>query len=279
MNQSLKLKYKKLKEIISGFKTVVVAYSGGLDSAFLLYAAVKTLGAENVTAVTADSASYPRSEFEKAVQFAKSLGLLDGHKIINTDELNNPEYSSNPPERCFFCKQELYTRLTELAVFDNIDAVLDGFNADDQGDYRPGRKAADKFSIRSPLFEAELHKDEIRNLAKEFGLEIWDKPQSACLASRIPYGSHITIEKLSQVEKAEEYLRALGFAQLRVRHHDELARIELPHEDIEKIFSAGLYERICKNFRELGFIWVTVDLEGFHSGSMNKALNGRDKDV
>jgi uncharacterized protein len=272
-------KYRKLKEIISGFKTAIVAYSGGLDSAFLLYACVDTLGPEAVTAVTADSESYPRSELEKACKFAESLGLKDRHRIIKTREIEDPNYAANPLDRCFFCKQELYGRLTDTTVFNKAEVVFDGFNADDVGDFRPGRKAAEKYAIRSPLFEAGLGKAEIRELAKHIGLSIWDKPQSACLASRIPYGSPVTKDKLEQIETAEEFLRGLGFKQLRVRHHDILARIELPREDIDTILTADLREKIYAKFRELGFVWVTLDLAGFRSGSMNEALDRSDKDV
>jgi uncharacterized protein len=279
MKQDLLEKYRKLKEIISGFKTAIVAYSGGLDSAFLLYACVDTLGTEAVTAVTADSESIPRSELEKAHKFAESLGLNDRHRIIKTREIEDPNYAANPLDRCFFCKQELYSRLTDTTVFDNAEVVFDGFNADDVGDFRPGRKAAEKYAIKSPLFEAGLGKTEIRELAKHFGLSIWDKPQSACLASRIPYGSPVTKEKLKQIEIAEEFLRGLGFKQLRVRHHDKLARIELPREDIDTILTDDLREKIYAKFRELGFVWVTLDLAGFRSGSMNEALDRSDKDV
>jgi len=279
MKQDLLEKYRKLKEIISGFKTAIVAYSGGLDSAFLLYACVDTLGTEAVTAVTADSESIPRSELEKAHKFAESLGLKDRHRIIKTREIKDPNYAANPLDRCYFCKQELYSRLTDTTVFDNAEVVFDGFNADDVGDFRPGRKAAEKYAIRSPLFEAGLGKTEIRELAKHFGLSIWDKPQSACLASRIPYGSPVTKEKLKQIEMAEEFLRGLGFGQLRVRHHDKLARIELPREDIDNILTDDLREKIDTKFRELGFVWVTLDLAGFRSGSMNEALDRSDKDV
>lgn len=279
MKQELLEKYRKLKEIISGFKTVLVAYSGGLDSAFLLYACVDALGPEAVTAVTADSASYPRSELKKSRQFAESLGLKDNHRIIKTREIEDPSYVANPLDRCFFCKQELYGRLTDTTVFEGAEAVFDGFNAEDVGDFRPGRKAAEKYEIRSPLFEAGLGKQEISELAKHFGLSIWDKPQSACLASRIPYGSPVTKEKLEQIELAEEFLRDLGFGQLRVRHHDKLARIELPREDIDNVLTDDLREKIYARFRELGFVWVTLDLAGFRSGSMNEDLDRSDKDV
>ena len=279
MNADLQNKYSKLREIIAGMKTVIVAYSGGLDSAFLLYAASDTLGAENVTAITADSASIPRSELEAAKDFASSLGLGDRHKIIETTELDDPAYQANPTDRCFFCKQELFTRINDIARLADCETVLDGYNADDVGDFRPGRKAAEENSVRSPLFEAGLRKSEIRELAKHFDLSIWDKPQMACLASRIPYGSPVTKEKLLQIEHAETYLRELGFTQLRVRHHDKLARIELTHDDLEKVMTNNIREKIMDRFRRLGFVWITVDLAGFRSGSMNEALDGSEKDV
>ncbi len=279
MNRDLLQKYEKLKGIIGTFNDVIVAYSGGLDSAFLLYAAVDRLGNDHVTAITADSPSYPLSELEHAREFAAGLGLEGRHRIVETCEIDDPNYSENPVNRCFYCKAELYKRLTEMAVFDDCDAVLDGFNADDVGDFRPGRMAADKFSIRSPLYEAGLHKQELRDLARYFGLSIWNKPQMACLSSRIPYGSPVTKEKLRQVEQAEEFMRSLGFPQMRVRHHDKLARIELPREDIAKIYENVYIDKITERFRELGFVWVTLDLAGFRSGSMNEALKESDKDV
>ena len=279
MRSELLEKYEKLKDIISGFNSVIVAYSGGLDSAFLLYAAVDTLGAENVSAITADSPSYPASELQKAKDFAVSLGLGEKHKIIKTEELDDPNYAKNPVDRCFFCKQELYGKLSDPSLFDGHDVVLDGFNADDVGDFRPGRKAAEKYHVRSPLFEAGLGKADLRELASHFGLKVWDKPQMACLASRIPYGSPVTREKLEQVEKAEDYLHSLGFRQLRVRHHDRLARIELPLSDIKKIYNQELQHKIADEFRTLGFVWVTLDLAGFRSGSMNEAITRSDEDV
>ena len=272
-------KYEKLKAIIGQFNSAVIAYSGGLDSAFLLYAAVDTLGVDKITAMTADSPSYPRSEMEEAQKFAQSLGLGENHKIVQTSEMDDPNYSSNPVDRCFFCKKELFTRLTDFAVFESCEVVLDGYNADDVGDFRPGRKAADKFSVRSPLFEAGLGKSEIRQLAKHFGLSIWNKPQMACLSSRIPYGSPVTKEKLEQIEQAEKYLHELGFAQLRVRHHEKIARIELPVEDIKRIYDDNLHDKITEKFRSLGFVWVTLDLAGFRSGSMNEILKESQKDV
>jgi len=279
MNTDLQNKYDKLRDIIAGMKTVIVAYSGGLDSAFLLYAAADTLGAENVTAITADSASIPRSELEAAKDFASSLGLSERHRIIETAELDDPAYSANPTDRCFFCKQELFTRINDIARLADGETVLDGYNADDVSDFRPGRKAAEENSVRSPLFEAGLRKSEIRELAKHFGLSIWDKPQMACLASRIPYGSPVTKDKLLQIEQAETYLRELGFTQLRVRHHDKLARIELARDDLEKVMTNNIREKIMDRFRRLGFVWITVDLAGFRSGSMNEALDGSEKDV
>jgi len=279
MNTDLQNKYDKLRDIIAGMKTVIVAYSGGLDSAFLLYAAADTLGAENVTAITADSASIPRSELEAAKDFASSLGLSERHRIIETAELDDPAYSANPTDRCFFCKQELFTRINDIARLADGETVLDGYNADDVSDFRPGRKAAEENSVRSPLFEAGLRKSEIRELAKHFGLSIWDKPQMACLASRIPYGSPVTKDKLLQIEQAETYLRELGFTQLRVRHHDKLARIELARDDLEKVMTNNIREKIMDRFRRLGIGWITVDLAGFRSGSMNEALDGSEKDV
>jgi pyridinium-3,5-biscarboxylic acid mononucleotide sulfurtransferase len=277
--ETLTTKYEQLKAILSSYRRVIIAFSGGLDSSFLLFAAVQVLGKENTMAAIGASESLARSEYELARKFAGELGL-PGDRIIKieTKELEDPGYVQNSPDRCFFCKSELFQRLTELAERSRHEVVCDGANASDIGDHRPGMKAAKEKKVKSPLLEAGLTKEEIRQLAKSFGLTVWDKPQSACLASRIPYGSQVTKDKLRQIEEAEEFLRSLGFRQLRVRHHDTVARIELPLEDMQKVLSNGTGDRIVERFREIGFFFTTIDLGGFKSGSMNVMLKGENHD-
>ncbi|TFH64221.1 MAG: ATP-dependent sacrificial sulfur transferase LarE, partial [Candidatus Zixiibacteriota bacterium] len=214
-------------------------------------------------------------EYELACKFAGGLGLPENRIIrIETKELEDPAYVQNSPDRCFYCKTELFQKLAELALRSRQEVVCDGANASDIGDHRPGMTAAKEKQGKSPLLEAGLTKDEISQLAKNFRLVVWDKPQSACLASRIPYGSQVTRDKLKQIEEAEEFLRSLGFRQLRVRHHDTVARIELPLEDMQKVLSNGTGDRIVERFREIGFFFTTIDLGGFKSGSMNVMLKG-----
>jgi uncharacterized protein len=277
--ETLTIKYEQLKAILSSYQRVIIAFSGGLDSSFLLFAAVDALGKENTMAAIGVSESLARSEFELACKFAGDLGLPEDRIIkIETRELEDPGYVQNSPDRCFFCKSELFQRLNELAEKARHEIVCDGTNASDIGDHRPGMTAAKEKKVKSPLLEAGLTKEEIRQLAKRFGLVVWDKPQSACLASRIPYGSQVTRDKLKQIEQAEEFLRSLGFRQLRVRHHDTVARIELPREDMQKVLSNGTGDRIVERFREIGFFFTTIDLGGFKSGSMNVMLKGENHD-
>lgn len=268
-------KYRRLQTILSGYGHVIVALSGGLDSSFLLYAAVKSVGVENTLAAIGVSPSLALAELEYARAFAHDCGLPDSQIIlINTEEIADLNYASNPPNRCYFCKSELFHKLNELAAQRSDEIICDGANASDIGDHRPGMKAAADNKVRSPLLEAGLDKEEIRALAKEFGLSVWDKPQSACLSSRIPYGSPVTVEKLQQIEAAEAYLKSLGFRQLRVRHHDQLARIELPVDEMIRIINNGIRDLITMKFRDLGFLFTTIDLAGFKSGSMNIMLKG-----
>ncbi len=269
-------KYQHLLALLRDCRRVIVALSGGLDSSFLLYAAVQANGAAATLAAIGVSDSLAESERAFAADFARSLGLSAANIItIATREIEDDNYAANPPNRCYFCKSELYTRLNDLAAQREHEVVCDGANASDLGDHRPGMIAARERRVRSPLLEADLTKDEIRALAREFGLSVWDKPQSACLASRIPYGSTVTPEKLRQIDQAESFLRSLGFTQLRVRHHDQIARIELPVADMSRVINNGIREQINRRFREIGFLFVTLDVAGFQSGSMNAMLKGR----
>ncbi len=269
-------KYQHLLALLRDCRRVIVALSGGLDSSFLLYAAVQANGAAATLAAIGVSDSLAESERAFAADFARSLGLSAANIItIATREIEDDNYAANPPNRCYFCKSELYTRLNDLAAQREREVVCDGANASDLGDHRPGMIAARERRVRSPLLEADLTKDEIRALAREFGLSVWDKPQSACLASRIPYGSTVTPEKLRQIDQAESFLRSLGFTQLRVRHHDQIARIELPVADMSRVINNGIREQINRRFHEIGFLFVTLDVAGFQSGSMNAMLKGR----
>jgi len=269
LTPDLQRKYDSLIELISTLERVVVAFSGGLDSAFVLYASLESLGSDNVLAVTGDSPSLARFEKEYAAQFAGSLNMRAHHVMVDTKEMQDKNYVANTTDRCFYCKNELFSRLNDIAKQEGFRCVVDGGNASDIGDHRPGKRAADKFSVRSPLLEVGLHKSEIREIAKHKGLEIWDKPQAACLASRIPYGESVTADKLLMIEQAEAFLRENGFRQLRVRHHGKLARIEIEELDFERMADAEIRKRIIGRFREIGFAWISVDLKPFETGSMN----------
>jgi len=268
-------KFKKLEEYLINLKKVLIAFSGGVDSTFLLKVCLDVLGKENVLAVTARSSTYPSRELEEAKELAKSLGA--NHEIIVSEELEVPGFSENPPERCYYCKKELFGKLVKIARERGFNFVLDGSNADDAGDFRPGMKAKDELGVKSPLKEAGLTKAEIRALSQKMGLPTWNKPSFACLASRFPYGERITGEKLDRVGRAEEILRGLGFSQYRVRNHADLARIEVLPEEIERFFERSLREKVVAEFKKLGFVHVSLDLTGYRTGSMNEGLKEEEK--
>lgn len=261
-------KYKKLQQILMDMESVVVAFSGGVDSTFLLDAAIKTLGSEHVLAVTADSETYPTEELQEAIQLAKSLGV--SHQVIETSELNIPGYKENNANRCYFCKKSLFEHLEPFIKDGKYRHIVYGLIADDMNEHRPGVQAAKERGVRGPLQEAGLFKEEIRDLSREHGLATWNKPSFACLSSRIAYGETITIEKLGRVGEAERYIRSLGFGQVRVRSHGEIARIEVEPEVMELVISHAA--NISHRLKELGFIYVSMDLTGYRSGSMNKVL-------
>lgn len=265
-------KLERLQQRLADLNKVVIGFSGGIDSTLLLKIAVTTLGRDNVWAVTGNSESLLPEELDSCRHLAGEIGLRPGNFIeIKTDELSNPEYRKNPIDRCFYCKSELFGRLNDIAC--EIGAsVLDGSNADDLGDWRPGLKAASELGVISPLAEAGIVKKDIREMAHDLGLPNWDKPALACLSSRIPYGSEVTEEKLNQVAKAERFLHSLGFGQLRVRHHDKMARIELLRDEIPRIFEDGLVNLVVKKLKSIGFKYITIDLQGYRSGSMNENL-------
>lgn len=262
-------KQEALIDKLKGYPSLLVAFSGGVDSTFLLTLAHRTLG-EKVVAATADSVTFPSRERLEAEQFTRERGIP--HVVFKCEEYRVPEFIANPPDRCYYCKRSLCGDLIKIAEEREIKIISHAANVDDLGDYRPGLKAADEMGIVSPLVEVGLTKKEIRFLSKEMGLPTWDKPAMACLASRIPYGSPITIEKLKMVGEAEEFLFGIGFRQLRVRHHGHTARIELESRDITKLMEKDMREKVIGRLKKLGFTHISVDLEGYVSGSMNRDI-------
>jgi uncharacterized protein len=273
VEDDLEGKRTKLFAGLSQLGRVLVAYSGGVDSAYLAWAAFQALGGK-MLAIIADSPSLARTQLSDAVAFAseRSIPL----EVVQTSELDRPEYARNDAQRCFFCKDELFTLMEELRAAHSFDAIAYGVNLDDQGDFRPGQKAAGKHSVVAPLLDAGLTKDEIRALARSAGLRIWDKPASACLSSRIEYGRPVTREALGVVEKGEDALGELGFRQFRVRHHGEIVRIEIAREELKRALDPAMAAEFARIFKGLGFKFVTLDLEGFRSGSMNALLPAED---
>jgi len=260
-------KYKRLKEILVGMGSVLVAYSGGTDSTLVLKVAHDVLG-DGAVAMTAVSASLPAADRIEAETIARQIGAE--HLLVESSETSNSDYLANTPKRCFFCKQETYGKLSEYAHQHGLRFIVDGTNADDNGDYRPGREAARRYGVRSPLLEAELTKAEVRQLSRELGLPNWDKPAAACLSSRIPYGTPITLPALGQIERAESFLHGLGLRQVRVRHHGPVARIEAEPADLPILLDRR--SEVVAALKAAGYTYVSLDLAGFRSGSMNDGI-------
>lgn len=267
--QTTNEKLENLRTILCRMDRVLIAYSGGVDSTFLLRVASDVLG-DQVLAVTAASPTYPIEELDQATVFCRTLGVKQ--IVVTTDELAVPEFCANPPERCYHCKKELFGTLQRLAEQQGICHILDASNADDCADFRPGRTAAQELGVRSPLVEAGLGKTEIRALSRELGLPTWNKPAMACLASRFPYGETITSDKLTRIEQAESFLRQSDFRNVRVRAHGDMARIEVAPDIVHRLTESGLRATLVTRFKELGFVYVTVDLQGYRTGSMNEVL-------
>ncbi len=270
IHKSIQVKYEELKKALKKMGKVLVAFSGGVDSTFLLKVARDVLG-ENVLAVIAGSETYPEKERKEAERLARKLNVR--YKMIRTQELENPDFAANPPQRCYFCKRELFAKLKDIAKEEGISSILDGSNYDDLKDFRPGAKAARELAIRSPLKEVRLRKHEIRQLSQKLNLPTWNKPSLACLSSRFPYYTRIETESLRRVAQAEECLKKLGFSQIRVRHHGQIARIELEPDEFPKIMEREIRKAVIRNLKKLGYIYITLDLAGYRTGSMNEPLD------
>ena len=271
MEANLQDKYFSLKKALGSVGSAVVAFSGGVDSTLLLAVGKEALG-DNVLAVTVDSPLHPRSMMEMSTLMAARLKVE--HLVIKTDELTSPAFTANPPDRCYLCKHSRFSKLIEIATREGISEVLDGTHMDDSGDYRPGMEAAQELSVRSPLLENEFYKFEVRALSRELGLATWNMPAGTCLATRVPYGEEITGEKLSVIDKGEEFLTGLGMKDVRLRFYDNgTARIEVSSQGIPVLASDGVRERVVSKMRSLGFTYVTVDLAGYRTGALNEVLS------
>ena len=270
----LQEKFQLLKDNIKKRGSAAIAFSGGVDSTFLVKVAHEILG-DNVITVTATSSTYPERELKEAIKYAKNIGVK--HLIISSEELDIEGFASNPKNRCYYCKKELFTKIKAVAKENVVEYVFDGSNLDDNGDYRPGMQAARELEVISPLKEANLTKADIRELSKELELPTWNKPSFACLSSRFPYGRKITIPKLKMVEEAEQFLLDMGIRQVRVRHHGEIARIEVSPEERIKFFDIEVMDKIGEKFKDIGFAYVTLDILGYRTGSMNEVLTEEEK--
>ncbi len=267
-------KFDLLKDNIRKSGSAAIAFSGGVDSTFLVRVAHDVLG-DKMIAVTATSSTYPERELNEAIKYAKSMGAK--HLVISSEELDIDGFASNPKNRCYFCKKELFTKIGKVAKENGMKYIFDGSNLDDNGDYRPGMQAARELKVISPLKEANLTKADIRELSKELGLPTWNKPSFACLSSRFPYGKKITIPKLKMVDEAEQFLMDMGIKQVRVRHHGEIARIEVSPEERVKFFNTKVMDKIGDKFKNIGFTYVTLDILGYRTGSMNEVLSVEEK--
>lgn len=267
---ALDTKEQKLFAVLAELDRVIVAYSGGTDSAYLAWAAEHVLG-DRAVAITADSPSIPESHKRDAIAFAREAGFR--HELVATNEFENPAYVANNPDRCFHCKDELFRVLEQVAAERGIAHIVYGVNADDLGDYRPGQHAAKLHEVKAPLVEASLKKAEIRELSRRAGLSVWDRPAAACLSSRIPYGTEVTPERIKVVESGEESIKALGFRQFRVRYHGEIVRLEFAREELPRAMNIDMAAKLTAIFKPLGFKYVTIDLEGYRQGSLNEVLN------